>query len=278
MNTSNKTKAGLFLGVVALILIPSAHAAIIGIEKPVGSNDGVSRPVSDGVWSVSFRPNLVTTNSGIGYIINSSYDTTQSGKDFAIHDHNYTSPFIPDPNRAVVTFTFDEPTVVSGLTVIQHENGVTKIEGFIGDSADSMVSIGSVFSEKGDIVGVGAFGEGEASFFRFNNPRPGRYFLLVIRKTSLQNGYALYRAFPRDSNGNAIPPGPGLFPTIEVADVDICWPSDSNKTYRVEYRLSVNEGRWESLVENVQGNGKTNCVTDSVRETARKLYRVIISP
>ena len=99
-----------------------------------------------------------------------------------------------------------------------------------------------------------------------------------MRKTSLHDGYAFYRAFLRDATGTVIPPESGLFVTIELADVDVCWPSKSNKIYQVEYRSSFTAGAWLPLGPTVQGNGTTNCITDVVRGQPQKFYRVAPVP
>lgn len=276
MTKHKRTIAALLCTVVALFSV-GVQAAIIGISKPVDSNDGASRPVFDGVWSVSTPPHPLATNSGIGYIINSTY-VLDEALDVTVHDHQYESPFIPDTNRAVITYFFDQPAVVKSVRVIQHGNGVTKLEGFVGNSVDAMTSIGSVFGDRGDITGSYVFTEGEASVFTFTNSQPALYFRFIIRKTSLGYGYALYRAFLRDATDTVIPPESGLFVTIELADVDVCWPSKSNKVYQVEYRSSLTAGAWLQLGPTVQGNGTTNCITDVVRGQPQKFYRVAPVP
>jgi hypothetical protein len=141
-----------------------------------------------------------------------------------------------------------------------------------------MISIGSVFCERGDITGDSVFAEGEASVFTFTNSQPALYFRFVVRKTGLQNGYALYRAFPRNASGSVIPPGPALYVSIQLAAVDVCWPSKTNKMYQIEYRSSLTGGAWLPLGSPVQGNGTTRCITDDVRGQPQKFYRVTPIP
>lgn len=253
MKTQKGTIAALLFTVVVLYTV-GIQAAIIGISKPVGSDDAACRSLTDGIWSVSTPPYPLTTNSGIGYIINSS-NALQPLIDFTIHDHVYVSEFIPDPARAVVTFYFDEPTVVKSLRVIQHINGITKIEGYVGDSLDAMTSIYSVFSNRGDITGASRFTEGEASVFTFTNSRPARYFQFIVRKTSLDGGYAIYRAFPisvsstQDFRMVALQ-GNGM----------LTFETDPARSYDIEWASKL-EGTWTNNWEELQQIQPTGAVT-----------------
>ena len=111
------------------------------------------------------------------------------------------APHTPDPTRAVVTYTFDTSTVVDQLEIIQHQNGITKIEGFVGDSVGSLTSIGSIFGPDGDVTGFSVFAETETYVFDFDNTVSGKIFQFVIRKISHPTGYATYRAYPRNADG-----------------------------------------------------------------------------
>jgi hypothetical protein len=146
-------------------------------------------------------------NIGIGFLINPAFSL---GETLTLHDHVYVAPQIPDPTRAVVTYQFDEPVVVDKIEVIQHTNGITQIEGFVGDALESLTSIGAVFGPSGDITGSFVFLEGQSYVFDFNSTQAGRFFQLVIRKTSLSDGYGSYRAYPLDSDGNRIRPAVGV--------------------------------------------------------------------
>jgi hypothetical protein len=121
------------------------------------------------------------------------------GSEFTLHDHQYTAqPYVPDPNRAVVTYTFAEPIVVDQLEIIQWPDGVTRVEGFVGDALGSLTSIGNIFGPGG------GFGDGDSYVFDFDNAIPGSIFKFVITETSRADGYAVYRAFPRLADGTRI--------------------------------------------------------------------------
>lgn len=167
----------------------SAAATLTRLSIPVNSMDAQCEPRNSGVWSVTGTP--APNNIGIGWLVN----PVPSASGWVLHDHQYIQDYVPDPTRAVVTFRFDEPVYVNSLTVIQHRNGLTKLEGFSGLDLATMTSVGNVFSERGDITGGDVFTEYEPSQFTFNRNMSGRYFQVIVRKTSLINGYASYRMY-----------------------------------------------------------------------------------
>ena len=196
-----REQAKIIVGIIGILFITifsfsSVEASnIVEISIPVNSLDGYSHPFFDNVWTWTATNPL--TYAGIGYIIDPNYNVWQYWGDFSLHDHVYISSNVPDPSRAVVTYRFDQPVIVDKLTIIQHTNGITAIEGFAGDSLGSLTSIGTVFGPRGDVHGNLVFGEGESNTFNFNNTtHTGTYFQFVIRETNLQNGYASYRAYP----------------------------------------------------------------------------------
>ena len=210
-------KKTLLLPVMVLCFGITARAAIDSISLPADSQDGSCAPRDQNVWSASAPFYPYNSNIGIGHIIS---DPGVGWGGFVMHDHQYDAANVPDPAREVVTYHFDQSTVVSQLEVIQHANGVSRIEGFVGDSVDSLVSIGNVFGPSGDITGSGVFSDGTSQVFDFNNAVAGTWFRFVVTKTPLDNGFALYRAYPRDAAGQRIP---GSLPgrSISVADIAV---------------------------------------------------------
>src|SRR5262249_18038515 len=77
---------------------PIPLAQFAGISIPIGSNDGESHPVDDGVWSVSAPPFPINDALGIGYLINPSYNVGLGAAEFSLHDHQYVAPNVPDPS------------------------------------------------------------------------------------------------------------------------------------------------------------------------------------
>ena len=142
-----------------------AEAKVVSVQAPPDSSDGNSWPVSEKWWKASF-PIVNPLQVGIGHIIEPLGFKDVIGSRFAMHDHHYVAPQVPDPNRACVTYTFDKPTEISEVKIIQHANGITKIEGFIGETADmlkcdaagSLISMGFAWSNvNGDADGSGKF-------------------------------------------------------------------------------------------------------------------------
>src|SRR5260370_40064760 len=137
---------------------------MVVVSIPVNSMDGACHPVSDNVWSVSAPPFPLTVNLGIGFLVNPAFALPEA---FTLHDHVYVASNIPDPTRAVVTYLFDQRVVVDKIKVIQHTNGITRIEGFVGDTPGSLTSIGAVFGPSGDVTGGFVFTEGQPYLFDF---------------------------------------------------------------------------------------------------------------
>ena len=194
---------------VAIVLVITWSAVsvqavgITGVSIPAGSHDATSYPRDSGVWSVSAPPYPLNTSIGIGHILNPNV-----AGNYSMHDHVYVSPNIPGPTRAIVTYEFNVSVAVDQVEIMQHRNGISRIEGLVGNSLGSMVSIGSIFGPAGDVTGANVFGEHSSYVFDFDNTETGRFFQMVIRKTSAANGYASYQIFPRDAEGTRFEPIP----------------------------------------------------------------------
>ena len=122
-------------------------------------------------------------------LINQNVQSYQAGGQgqFAMHDHVYTAPGVPDPSRAWMQYTYEARVIVSSVKVLEHTNGISTLEGFAGDDANNLVSVGVVAGS----LGVGhSTSELQANIFSFPYPRAGKYFKVVIRGTPLPNGYA----------------------------------------------------------------------------------------
>ena len=116
--------------------------------------------------------------------------------DFALHDHGYVAAHLPDPNRAWVAMTFDAPVVLSGLDVVQHANGITRIEHFVGADMSTLVSVGNAFGLRGDVTGDVVFAEYERDRFDWTSQSAGTMHYFVVTKTSNPAGWATYRWYP----------------------------------------------------------------------------------
>ncbi len=92
--------------------------------------------------------------------------------------------------RAVITYEYKQSVTIAEVRVIQHANGIGMIEGFAGNSLDSLKSVGAVYSNRGRLQGGSQWGEREVSVFRFDPKlvRSGTFFKLIVRETTLANG------------------------------------------------------------------------------------------
>jgi hypothetical protein len=62
--------------------------------------------------------------------------------------------------------------------------------------------------------------------------------------------------------------------SVRVSQVDICWNARSNRAYQVQFRF-LTTNAWTNLGPPMQGNGATNCVTESIAPgQAPKFYRI----
>ena len=146
---------------------------------------------------------------GIGHIIEPLGFKDVIGSRFAMHDHHYVAPQVPDPNRACVTYTFDKPTEISEVKIIQHANGITKYRRIYRRKLRICLSVMlQVALFRWVLLGVMSmempmdlvkFQETSPDIFKFDHAATGKVFRFIIRKTSLANGYALYRAYPLNS-------------------------------------------------------------------------------
>ena len=66
--------------------------------------------------------------------------------------------------------------------------------------------------------------------------------------------------------------------SIEVTEVALCWESNPNVVYQVEYRSEVSGNVWVPLGGQVIGNGATTCIFDAVQDLPRRYYRVLEVP
>jgi hypothetical protein len=71
---------------------------------------------------------------------------------------------------------------------------------------------------------------------------------------------------------------PGVPATIQVSQVEICWNSDTNTGYQVQYRSDLTTNVWAPLVECMRGSISNTCITDAVLSgVPKRFYRVILT-
>jgi hypothetical protein len=66
--------------------------------------------------------------------------------------------------------------------------------------------------------------------------------------------------------------------TIRASEVEVCWNSQSNITYQVQYRSDLTENPWISLDDCIRSTNSTSCVYDSiVVGQPQRFYRVVLT-
>jgi len=69
------------------------------------------------------------------------------------------------------------------------------------------------------------------------------------------------------------------FLTIRVSEVELCWSSDSNRTYQVQYRSDLTTNLWTNLGPPIAGSGPTSCTVQRVPAgQPQRMYRVLTLP
>lgn len=69
------------------------------------------------------------------------------------------------------------------------------------------------------------------------------------------------------------------FTSIRVSEVEINWPSQSNRLYRVDYRSTLTTDVWAPLFTDIVGNGATMSVLDKLPAgQPHRFYRVLCQP
>ncbi|MBA2400939.1 MAG: hypothetical protein H0V72_20000 [Bradyrhizobium sp.] len=175
-----------------------------------GSSDEVCWPRDQQVWELDF-PIANTARIGVGYLVEPER-FVWSQMPYTLHDHKYSAQNAPDTNRAWVIYEFTAATSVKDVIVIQHANGVVEIDGALGDTPDpngQWRSLGVAQSRLvGSATGDRIFPEFARDQFVFPTvgANTGRFLKLVMKKTSLKDGWAMYRAYPRNSDGDAFTP------------------------------------------------------------------------
>lgn len=64
---------------------------------------------------------------------------------------------------------------------------------------------------------------------------------------------------------------------LSPGQVHLCWASESNAVYRVDYKSSLTTNVWSQLESSVVGSGTTNCVIDEIAGEHR-FYRAVRLP
>jgi hypothetical protein len=197
------------------IPVASGVPLIVSISIPANSQGTNCRPYQDNLWSVS---NPIDPDLGIGVIINPSLPSSSSAN-YALHQNDalfpsapsYIAANVPNAASATVSYVFSEPAIVSGVRIVQHLNGITRVQGALGNSSGTPTNLGNVFGPSGDITNNGqsnfvVANDGDSQDFLFGNTTvAGTHFDLTITKTVYASAFAAFRIIPLDENGVPIP-------------------------------------------------------------------------
>jgi hypothetical protein len=67
----------------------------------------------------------------------------------------------------------------------------------------------------------------------------------------------------------------GLDPSIRVSQIELCWFSQSNRLYQVQYYSTLTTDMWTDLGPPIPGSSPTTCTNDAVAPgTPHRFYRV----
>lgn len=86
------------------------------------------------------------------------------------------------------------------------------------------------------------------------------------------------RTFTGNIDSITVVPGPPPLLAIEVSQVRVCWSSETNTLYQVQYRSDLTSNLWTDLGAALPGTGTTICILDAVLGQERRFYRVVETP
>lgn len=209
----------LVLAYAAAFNVPAADAQsslvssskVIEVSVQPGSQ-GLSRTQLDGVWDAKVVSGHLNP-AGIGNIVNPVYPTGPDPTQFALHQNPTigTQPFVsgrvPNPISSTVMFRLNRPTTVSGIEIIQHQNGVNQMAIAAGTAINAMTSITSVTGPNGladNHCTQGLVYDGQSEIFPLATPITGNQFTVTVTGGYCFTGFAIYRMFLLDENGRRI--------------------------------------------------------------------------
>ena len=65
--------------------------------------------------------------------------------------------------------------------------------------------------------------------------------------------------------------------TIEVSEVRVCWQSQTNRMYQLQFTTNVAANTWTDSGAPIPGSGGTDCSSQPVVDPQR-FYRVVLLP
>lgn len=191
--------------------VGSDSAARIASISMLPGCDAHCRPLDEGdSWAQTFSE-INAQPLGAGWAVWPDKLSAEE-KSFVLHDHKYKT-FKPSEKRATISYEFDKPVLVTGVSVTQHANGIIKGRGEISDDGRTYSPIGeaktSVEFASPRPQSLCFSPEQLEDTFWFDASSPGhatRFFRFVFTEACAQGGYAVYRARPLNSRGHPVLP------------------------------------------------------------------------
>lgn len=218
-------KSGVRLvALVVLALVPALQARPADAQSPIISSSKVvevavqpnsqaySRTKTDGVWDAQVVAGHLNP-AGIGNIVNPVYPTSYDSTQFALHQNvllgtpAFVSGRVPNPISSTVMIRLNRSTTVSGIEIIQHQNGANQVAIAGGTAMTTLNPITSVTGPNGladNNCASGLVYDGQSEIFPLTTPITGSQFMVTVTGGYCVTGFALYRMFLLDQNGRRI--------------------------------------------------------------------------
>ena len=134
---------------------------------------------------------------------------------YTLHKNGFAD-HTPNPDDAAITFSFERSEEVCAVELIAHRNGITRIEGFVGDAENELVSVGMATTPAGGRDKP--YAEHSVHRFEFDPQRiaSGTIFRVIVRETTKADGYANYQIYPLRINEVRIPAARSIDPNAAL--------------------------------------------------------------
>lgn len=191
--------ADVLLGEADLLAPPPAPGVLQGISVPVGA-DLYSNNVVTNTWSVTFPPEMAESTLGPAWLVNLHADIQvlpgfpHFGRAVGI---GVPGSYTPPPATSVTTFTYTAPVVFDRIMILEHTHGVTQITLRVGDTPETLTSLGPITGSLGPVQGVLALREFSLNRFDLPTGTSGRILEVTFSGANHPDGTAaIYRLLP----------------------------------------------------------------------------------
>lgn len=152
------------------------------------------------------------------------------------------------------------PTAPVSLRANHEINGTVSYDGTVLSAVLTDLSSGDAFTKEFTVDIPGIVGDSTA-YVGFTAGSGQAYGWQKIRSFSYQE---------------IEPAGPEL--SIRVSQVELCWMTQTDRNYQLQYSTELDPDSWIDLGLPVAGTGSLHCATDAVAGETRRYYRVQLVP